>query len=145
MKNIFEALREDHIKQRNLAEKLLETSGDSEERKRIYLDLKHELVIHANAEERYFYNPLIKDSLTQEKSRHGIAEHHEMDELVEKLDKTDMSSPAWIGIAKKLCHEVNHHLEEEEQEIFQLAGKVFNETDKIDLAKKYQKYIQENR
>lgn len=145
MKNIFEALREDHDKQRDLADRLLETSGETEERKRIFFELKHELAVHANAEERFFYNPLIKDSLTQEKSRHGIAEHHEMDKLIEELDNTEMSSPAWIAIAKKLSHEVHHHLDEEEQEIFQLAGKVFSEQEKTSLAKKYNNYIQENR
>ena len=43
-------------------------------------------------------------NMTQEPSRHGIAEHHEMDELVEKLEDTEASSPAWIAVTKALYH-----------------------------------------
>jgi hypothetical protein len=143
--NIFEALREDHKIQRELCDKLSNTSGDTEERRQLYDKLKHELKIHADAEEHHFYVPLIKDDLTQEKARHSIAEHHEMDELMEKLDETDMSSPAWLSTFKDLAHQVEHHLDEEEQEVFQLAGKALTENQKTSLANNYKKEIQEER
>ena len=40
--NIFEALRESHERQRDLSEKLIKTSGMSEERKQLFEDLKNE-------------------------------------------------------------------------------------------------------
>ncbi|WP_417591705.1 hemerythrin domain-containing protein [Owenweeksia hongkongensis] len=135
--NIFEELRADHQKQRTLVKILAKTHGDSEGRQEIFEKLKHELQIHATAEERYFYIPLMKEELTQEKARHSIAEHHEMDELIEELEKTDMSSPHWVAVAKKLEEKVNHHLDEEEQEVFQLAGKALTEKEKEELAKSY--------
>ena len=92
--NIFEALRSSHTTQRSLADNLIKTSGDSKERDLLFKELKAELAAHAAAEERFFYVPLIAHDMTQEPSRHGIAEHHEMDELVEKLEKTELSSPA---------------------------------------------------
>ncbi|MFD1551133.1 hemerythrin domain-containing protein [Putridiphycobacter roseus] len=147
MKNtsIFNTLRKDHDIQRDLVSKLVETTGESEERKLIFNKLKHELAIHANAEERFFYKPLIAADLTQEKARHGIAEHHEMDELIEKMDSTEMSSAHWLKLAKDLAHEVKHHLKEEEHEIFQLAGKVLTENKKEDLGIAYLDYINANR
>ena len=77
---------------------------------------------------------LIK-AMMQQHARHGIAEHHEMDELIEKIDETDMDSPAWLTYAKQLCEKVEHHLEDEEQTFFQLSGKVFTEQQKTALAK----------
>lgn len=147
MKNttIFKTLTQDHDLQRGLVKELLETEGNTEERSLIFKKLKHELAIHADAEERFFYKPLIDANLTQDKARHGIAEHHEMDELIEKLEKTDMSSPQWLPIAKELAHEVVHHLEEEEQEIFQLAGKVLDDHKKEKLGESYTAYIAEHR
>lgn len=136
--NIFEALRISHDTQRGLADSLIKTSGDSKERRLLFNELKAELAAHAAAEERFFYVPLIKHDMTQEPSRHGIAEHHEMDELVEKLEEIDFSSPAWIAAAKELHHKVFHHLSDEEQGIFQLAGKVLSEAEKISLAKGYE-------
>ena len=136
--NIFEALRTSHDTQRGLANSLIMTSGDSKERNLLFKELKDELAAHAAAEERFFYVPLIAHDMTQEPSRHGIAEHHEMDELVEKLEEIELSSPAWLKVAKELHHKVHHHLEDEEQGIFQLAGKVLTEAEKISLAKDYE-------
>ena len=143
--NIFEALRADHEIQRELIKKLVDTSGDTEHRKNLFESLKKELAIHADAEERHFYIPLIESDLTQEKARHSIAEHHEMDELVEKLEETDMSSSAWLTYMKKLAHKVEHHLDEEEQEVFQMAGKALTQKEKDNLADTYKKEMSESR
>ena len=90
--NIFEALRKDHDKQRELLEVLVNTSGDTRTRKRAFKALKHELKIHEDGEERFFYKPLIDIDKTQDHARHGIAEHHEIDEIVETLEETEMDS-----------------------------------------------------
>jgi hemerythrin-like domain-containing protein len=82
--------------------------------------------------------PLIAHDMTQEPSRHGIAEHHQMDKLVAQLQTTELSSPAWLVTAKALHHKIYHHLEEEEQGVFQLAGKVLSEAEKRSLAKDYE-------
>ena len=135
--NIFEALRHDHDKQRELVDALIQTHGDTEQRHELMDELKTELEQHAKFEERYFYNPLMFDDLTHEKARHSVAEHHEIDELIEQLEETDRSSPAWLVAAKKLHHLVHHHLDEEEHEVFQLAGKALTEGQKESLAEHY--------
>ena len=115
--NIFEALRQEHEIQRDLVAKLVETHGDTEERK----------------------------DLTQEKARHSVAEHHEMDELIEELEDTEMDASNWLKIAKELEHKVTHHLDEEEQEVFQMAGKALTEKQKTSLAEDYNKEIKKMR
>jgi flagellar biosynthesis regulator FlaF len=144
MTTIFEALRKDHDTQRNLLQRLVSTSGDTEARDTIFKQLKHELDMHANAEERHFYKPLMSNDMMQEKARHGVAEHHEIDELLEALEKTDYTSSAWLKIAKDLKEKVEHHLEDEEHTFFQLAGKVFTEAQKKSLAERYQTYMSGN-
>jgi hypothetical protein len=136
--NIFEALRISHDTQRALATQILETQGDSPDRNRLYRELKHELAAHAAAEERWFYSPLIDHDESMAQSRHGMAEHHEMDKLVDELNGMEMSSSGWLAHFKKLHHKVYHHLEDEEHAIFQLAGKVLTEKQKTDLAKSYE-------
>jgi len=142
--NIFEAIRKDHDTQRDLLKKLVDTSGNTKERKQIYKALKKELEVHADGEERHFYKPLISNDMMQEKARHGIAEHHEIDEIIEKLDEMDYDSSAWLKYAKNLKEKVEHHLEDEEHVFFQLAGKVFSESEKEALAKRYTNYMNEN-
>ncbi|HHF3075638.1 TPA: hemerythrin domain-containing protein [Vibrio diabolicus] len=137
MKNIFDVLKESHEKQRLLLDALMETSGDSPAREEFYHNLKDELEQHAAAEERFFYAPLIESDKTINLTRHGIAEHHEIDKVIAQLDATDMSSPAWLNLMKTLRHKVLHHLEEEEQRFFQLAGKVMADQQKMKLADSY--------
>jgi hypothetical protein len=71
-------------------------------------------------------------------SRHAIAEHHEMDELVEDLEAKETHDSSWLAIAKKLSEKVHHHLKEEETKFFQLAGKVLTDKQKAELAKDYE-------
>lgn len=141
---IFEALRSDHEIQRKLVRDLLKTEGKSPERKKLFEKLKAELKVHALAEERHFYIPLMKKSLTQEKARHSVAEHHELDEYLEELENIDMSSSAWLMTAKKMGDRVIHHLDEEEHEVFQMAGKAFDEKQKERLADEYRQAMNEH-
>lgn len=136
--NIFEALRLSHDSQRTLALKILETQGASPERHRMYREMKRELAAHAAAEERWFYLPLIEHDSSMAQARHGMAEHHQFDEMIEKLDEADYSSPGWIAQFTKLKEKLIHHLEDEEHAIFQLAGKVLSEKQKTELAKGYE-------
>lgn len=142
---IFESLRNDHDIQRKLLTGLVETHGDSDKRKELFFQLKNELNAHAIAEERNFYLPLIESDLTQEKSRHSIAEHHEIEELIEELESMDFSSPQWLPKAKHLKERVFHHLEEEETEVFQLAGKALEDSEKTRFAKPYEKEMETKR
>ncbi len=137
MTNIFEALREDHDKQRTLAELLIKTHGESQGREELFARFKNELESHAGAEERYFYRILMKYDLTQDKARHSVSEHKAINDLIEQLERIDMSSSAWLASAGKLTELVLHHLGEEEHEVFQLAGKVLNASDQATLAKHY--------
>ena len=143
--NIYQALRKDHDLQRELLDKLVNTSGNTHNRDRLFKDLKKELQIHAEAEERFYYVPIISEDLTQDQARHGIAEHHEIDELISKLEQTDYSSPGWLTLAKSLQEKVEHHLEDEEHTIFQLSGKVLPESEKKYLADDYLEYMEEKR
>ena len=86
-----------------------------------------------------------KKDKTQDHARHGIAEHHEIDEIVEKLEETAQDSSAWLKYAKNLKDKVEHHLNDEEHTIFQLAGKVLTDNQKSNLASKYTNFIEASR
>lgn len=142
---IYEAIKKDHDVQRDLCNRLKDTSGDSKERKKLWIALKKELEVHALAEERYFYSPLIDSDEMQEDARHGMAEHHEMDELIEELTNTDMSSPHWLATLKKLADKVEHHLEDEEEDFFVKAKDLYSEKEADSLATSYEATMEKYR
>lgn len=137
MTTIFEALRSDHDTQRTLVDLLVKTEGDSTGRTELFDRLKTELAAHAAAEERYFYVPLMERDLTQEHARHSVAEHKELDDFVAKLEEYDKSSSQWLITARDLAHRLEHHLDEEEREIFPVAGKALDDDKKATLAVEY--------
>lgn len=143
--NIFEELRADHEIQRDLIARLVETTGDSDERGELFDRLVAELEAHAAAEERHFYTSLMAFDLTQEQARHSVHEHAQLDDLVEKLQDYDRTAPAWLATAKELDHKLTHHLDEEEHEVFQLAGKALDDDDKASLATDYRAMMDEHR
>jgi hypothetical protein len=137
--NIFEALRESHVRQRALCRRLLRSPPRSEARISLFTDLRIELAAHAAAEERFLYAPILMDDMGLDPSRHALHEHHEMDELVEELQVVDHNGRSWMATAKKLSETVHHHLREEERKFFQLAGKILPEGRKATLAGKYRR------
>jgi hemerythrin-like domain-containing protein len=142
---IFDELVKDHETQRTIADQILQTQGDSTKRKQLWETLKKELTAHEESEERNFYIPLMQVDQSQEQARHSVAEHNEMDELVDKLDETDMSTSAWLIYFKDLHEKINHHLDEEEEEVFDLAKKVLNDQEIERLGREYRKMMQEKK
>nr|WP_321415058.1 hemerythrin domain-containing protein [uncultured Allomuricauda sp.] len=142
---IYNAIKQDHNIQRDLCDKISNTSGDTEERRELWKKLKKELEVHAVAEERYFYSPLVDSDEMQEDARHGMAEHHEMDELIEEINNTDMSSPHWLATVKKLIEKVEHHLDDEEKDFFDKAKNLYSEDEAESLAKSYETTMTEYR
>jgi len=135
--NIFEELRADHDTQRTLIDLLVKTEGDSDGRAELFERTKNALSAHAGAEERFFYVPLMDHDVTQEHARHSVAEHKELDDFIEKLGELDRSSSQWLITAQELSERLEHHLAEEESEIFPVAGKALSDADKASLAAEY--------
>ncbi|AMO23835.1 hemerythrin domain-containing protein [Ramlibacter solisilvae] len=135
--DIFDALLESHELQRAICRRLLAQVGDAKARTRTFDELKAELAAHETAEERTFYVPLIEHDETVEAARHGIAEHHEMDEMVEQLDKLDQGSAEWLELIGKLVHQIEHHLKEEEEKFFPQAREVLSRHQQKGLGEPY--------
>ena len=136
--NIFHALLVSHEEQRELSARLLASRPATGERAHVFEELKRELAAHETAEERCFYVPLFEHDRSVDLSRHAIAEHHEMDEMVEHLEQVDPHSAAWQECCRKLCDKIEHHLNEEEQKFFPQAGEVLSDEQKHQLALDYE-------
>ena len=115
---IFDRLKQDHDKHRELLDKLLQTSGDSEERETLFEELTRELKSHAAAEEQALYSTMLRKPPTTGETRHSVAEHHEIEEALNDLAATDMSEGGWLTKFKSFDHQYRHHIEEEEEDHF---------------------------
>jgi len=124
--NIYTRLKQDHEKQRELCEKLKSTRSGSQNRAELWEKLKVELEAHASAEEQVFYSALMKKPDGTEEARHSVHEHQEMTKLITELDAMDQSSDVWDKKFRTLAHDVIHHVDEEEADIFPAAKELID-------------------
>lgn len=137
--DIFQAIISSHQTQRALCddlESLLLT--DIKAAKKAYPELEIELQAHAAAEERHLYVPVMQYDEGLDLSRHAIAEHHEMDELMHTLNDGRISDETWQTTCQSLIDEVRHHLKEEEQEFFKEAKKILDDEQQQRLGALYE-------
>lgn len=127
MPNIYDAIKADHDNHRELLETLADTSGDSAEREKAWKEFYEDVKSHAAAEEETFYSKLISKTWGQDSARHSVHEHQQLDDIMEELNEMDMSSPAWMQKFKTLKHDYEHHIEEEEDEVFTRAKEVISD------------------
>lgn len=139
MTDVFTLLKADHDRHREMLAKIDETHGDSPERRELFEAFRIEVSAHANAEEQSLYAVMLGDADLQDKGRHSVAEHKEIDDFLEELQDTDMSSPGWLATFRKMKHRYEHHIDEEEDEIFKAAEEALSRSCENDLGKKFAK------
>ena len=116
---------------------IAKTEGASDERTKTWNTFYYDIKSHSAAEEETFYSKLMSKIWGQDAARHSVEEHAELDELLEELNEMDMSSPGWLNKFHKLQHDYNHHMDEEEDEIFAQAKKVIDESEIAGYGEKF--------
>ncbi len=124
MTDIYEMIKSDHDRHRELLELISDTSGESDARKAAWDEFYHDVKAHAAAEEETFYSKLISKTWGQDSARHSVHEHQQLDDLMEDLNQSDMATGGWLTKFKTLRHDYEHHIDEEEDEVFARAREV---------------------
>ncbi len=124
---IYADLKRDHDKQRDLLERLA-TEQDGTRRRTLFEELRLELQSHAAAEEESLYATMLARPELRDDARHSIAEHKEVDDILGELMELDPTSTDWEEKFVHLRHRYEHHIDEEEEEMFPAAA------DKLDPA-----------
>ncbi len=145
MPTIYEKLKSDHDKHRDLLARLTETEGDSHERRELWKTFYYDVSAHAAAEEVSFYSPLMAQSDGQAEGRHSVAEHKELDDMLQELNDMDMSSPGWLTRFKTMKDRYEHHIEEEEEDIFPVAKDVIGADKSGEIAAEFAERKKEER
>lgn len=133
MPSIYDAITADHDVHRKLLARIADTSGDSDARKAAWSKFYYDVKSHAAAEEETFYSTLMAETWGQDAARHSVHEHQQLDDLMEELNGMDMGEGAWLMKFRTLRHDYEHHMDEEEEDVFARARKVVDasETDEI--------------
>ena len=130
--NAFELLKEDHARVAAIFEKLEPTTERAlKTRQELFAKLKNELDIHTQIEEQILYPVLKETEETRDITLEGIQEHHIVKVLLKEMEAMQVDSETWTAKLAVLKESVEHHVEEEESEMFPKARKALSK-EKLD-------------
>lgn len=120
--SIYSRLHSEHIQIKNLMNDIADFGNEDSDRKyAIFDDLKKLLLVHARAEEKAFYARLQSFPDLHAQLAHAQEEHQEAESLIEELSSNKLAGAAWHSKFMKLKSEVEHHIQEEESNVFKLS------------------------
>lgn len=135
----FTLMKTDHKNVKNLFSQIQKTDS-ADERTTLFHQLKIELDAHAHMEETVFYPAMEDQESTHDLTLESYEEHRLVKTLLEELLQLPADREEWMSKFQVLKENVEHHIEEEENEMFPKAKKILGTRSKrlgedMDLAK----------
>ena len=123
--NGLDLLEEDHKEFKKILKQGEKAEG-SAERKQLFDTLSRKLQIHERMEEEVLYPALKEHPKAKDIVLEGYEEHHVADVIVAELGATSTEDETWAAQWKVLGESLEHHIEEEEDEMFKKAKQIFD-------------------
>src|SRR3954467_6743330 len=120
----LDLIKQDHKRLKKLLEETLEAEGAEREHRMNHL--RTELVAHERMEEEVLYPRLRDEKKARESVLEGYEEHHVADVILDELLDVPPETDMWKAKVKVLTENVEHHMEEEENELFKKARAVLD-------------------
>ena len=135
--NAITMLEDDHKKMRGLLDQLESTTERGvKTREELFATIKGELTLHETIEEEIFYPALKSHPKAEDIVLEGYEEHHVVDLVMAELEDLPVDDESWGAKAKVMKENVEHHMEEEEGEMFKQARAVFDRQELEELGQK---------
>jgi len=132
--NAMTLLKEDHQKVKKLLSELESTTERGvKTREELFTKVKQELVVHEAIEEEIFYPALKEHPKTKEIALEGYEEHHVVDTVMAEIEGVAYDDEKWGAKFSVMKENLEHHIEEEEGEMFKQAKQVFDQDELTQL------------
>ena len=136
--DIYADLKRDHDKQRDMLKQLGDLSGADPKRRDLFEAFRLEVQSHAAAEEESLYATMLGNPALRDDARHSVAEHKEVDDLIGELLDLEFGSDEWQQTFEHMRHRYEHHIDEEEEEMFPAAEEKLDDATEARLAETYE-------
>lgn len=144
--NPFNLLKSDHEKVAGILESIDQTTERAAKgRDELFARLKEELDLHAKIEEEIFYPALEDSKETRDVTLEAYEEHSLVKQLLSELEAAPKDTEEWTAKFTVLKENVEHHVEEEEGEMFTKARKALSEDEIETLGDRIQEAKKQNR
>ena len=127
-------LKDDHDKVKKMLSELEDTTERAvKTREETFTRLKSDLEVHEAIEEEIFYPALKDHSKTKDIALEGYEEHHVVDTVMGEMLALPVSDETWTAKFAVMKENLEHHIEEEEGEMFKQARQVLGAGELDDL------------
>lgn len=131
---IFDRLKQDHDKHRAMLVEIADAAGDADKRGKLLEAFRIEVSAHAAAEEETLYATMLRDPDLRDDGRHSVSEHKEIEDMILHLYDVKVDGAAWRKGFDELRTKYDHHITEEEEEMFPEAADKIDDADEAKLA-----------
>jgi len=132
--NAITLLKQDHEDVKKMLSDLDDTTERAvKTREQTFTKLKADLEVHEAIEEEIFYPALKEHPKTKEIALEGYEEHHVVDTVMGEMLELPVSDESWTAKFTVMKENLEHHIEEEEGEMFKQARQVFDDAELEDL------------
>lgn len=141
--NAIDLLKRQHREVEQLFSKFEGASKGAEKtRERLCQQIGDALAVHAEIEEKIFY-PESKQENTEELLRESLEEHLAVKRLLADIMQSDLDDPQFEAKMKVVKEQVEHHVEEEEHQLFPLISKSCSREDLEDMGSRMEEMAEE--
>jgi hemerythrin-like domain-containing protein len=138
--DILDTLKQEHDEVKELLGQLVDTESAAS-RKSLLKKIKAALVPHVRAEEKVVYDRILALKAKKAKidGEEGYMEHGLADKMLASLGKiTNAASAEFSAGAKVLKELVEHHVQEEERNVWKDVRKNFSDDDRIEMNREFE-------
>lgn len=134
--DIFSLLKQDHQNVSRLLTSLRDAAvrADRTESRRLFGQIKHELSVHAQVEEAHVYPVFQQADKTSDAAAEALEAHRRMKILVAALE-SGPEDHTWVAKLLELQKAVEHHVLEEEQDLFAKGKRVLTAAEAEELGR----------
>jgi hemerythrin-like domain-containing protein len=136
--NAIDILTQDHREVDEIIAELENMSGadtGSATPSETFIQLRDNFMLHGQVEEQIFYPALKQNPETASLVEHAVDEHQEVKEMLAQMESLTPNSDEFQRLLKKVKEEIQHHVEEEESEMFVKARQVLGESKMEELGR----------
>jgi len=142
--DIFDVITSDHEKVGKILEQMEQTSLRAAKRRETLLEhLNENLLPHMYAEEQFFYQILLEESSEKEVAYEALEEHRAAKGVLADLEQAPFDDPRWSARLKVLKELIEHHVEEEETTVFDVARGLMDEDRATEVAQRFKELKKE--
>ncbi len=137
--NALDLLKKDHQMVRELFQRL-----EAEPQEADFATLKNSLLEHATLEEELFYPELRDDEENEDEVMRAYEEHAQVKYTLQEMTEIGLGNEGWMEKLIELKDAIEHHVEEEEEELFGIAIETFSDEELEELGQRMEQHKSEH-